>query len=72
MGTKNFFRPSKSNFQPSSLNLEARAGGAGNYAARAAGGGAAKDIAAAQALVKGARLKPMTKDTVSNLKGPKI
>lgn len=59
-------------FAPSSLNLEARAGGAGGYASRAAGAGANKDIGAAMALVKAHQLKPTTKDVVSNLKGPKI
>lgn len=66
-----FIKPSKSTFAPGSLNLEARAGGAGAYASRSALGGANKDIGAAMALVKQHALKPTTKDAASGFKGPK-
>lgn len=72
MGSNKFLKSSASAFHPSSLNLEARAGGAGAYASRAAGGGAQKDIGAAMALVKQHQLKPTVKDAASDIKGPKI
>jgi hypothetical protein len=72
MGTKNFFKPMMAGrFQPSGLNLEARAGGAGAYASRAAGTSAQKDIAAAQSLYKNSKLGPTMKDAASNAPGPK-
>jgi hypothetical protein len=72
MGTKNFFKPMMSKgIQASGLNLEARAGGAGAYAARAAGTGAQKDIAAAQSLYKSSKLGPTRGDAASNAPGPK-
>ncbi len=68
MGTKNFFH--KSSFQPSGLNLEARAGAAGGYASKGFSSGAQKDIGVAQALVKsGMRATPKTAAT--NAPGPK-
>lgn len=70
MGSKNFFK-AKNSFQPSGLNLEARAGGAGAYAARAAAGGAQKDIAAASGLYRASKLLPTMKDAASNAPGPK-
>lgn len=70
MGSKNFFKK-QGNFQPSSLNLEARAGGAGNYAARAAAGGAQKDIAAAAGLYRASKFSPSAKTAASNAPGPK-
>lgn len=51
--------------------MEARAIGASNFAGKAAGAGASKDIAAAQALYKAGRLKPGAKDAASNAPGPK-
>jgi hypothetical protein len=55
MGTR-FFAPKAIN--PGNMNLQARAQGADAYAGRAAAGGAAKDIAAAQALYKAHAFKP--------------
>lgn len=70
MGTKNFFH--KANFQPSGLNLEARAGAAGGYASKGFSSGAQKDIGVAQALYKNAKLGPTAKTAATNAKGPKI
>lgn len=61
MGSHNFFSKASSgggSFKPSSVNLTARAGGAGGYASRAAGGVATKNIGAAQAMSKYMKLKP--------------
>jgi hypothetical protein len=58
VGTK-FFAPKQ--FTAPGLNLQARAQGAGSYAGRADATGAAKDIAAAQALYKAHAAKPMTR-----------
>lgn len=69
MGTKNFFKPRS--FQPSGLNLEARAGSAGNYAGRIAGGGAQKDIGVATALYRNSKFSPSSKTAASNAPGPK-
>jgi hypothetical protein len=57
MGTK-FFAQKSPSFTPSNLNMTARAINSGAYAGRAAAGGAAKDIAAAQALYKAHGFKP--------------
>ena len=70
MGSHNFFKPAKS-ITPSGMNLEARAIGTGGFASRAAGMGATKDIAAAQALYKAGRLKPNMRDAVYAAPGPK-
>lgn len=51
MGTK-FFQGAGPRFQPSELNMMARANNAPTYAARGASIGAQKDLAAADALVK--------------------
>ena len=70
MGTNNkFFKPA--HFQPSGMNLEARAGAAGSYASKGFGTGAQKDIAAAQALYRNAKLKPTAKTAASAAPGPK-
>lgn len=66
-----FFQPKGKGFQPSSLNLEARAGGAGGYASKAAGAGAAKDIGAAQAMFLKNSLKPTGKTAATAAPGPK-
>jgi hypothetical protein len=70
MGSHAFFKPVKS-ISPSGMNLEARAIGAGGFAAKAAGAGAQKDIAAASALYKAGRLTAATKDAASAAPGPK-
>jgi len=70
MGTKNFF-PKPKQFQSSGMNLEARAGGAGAYASRAAGTAAGKDIAASIAMYKAKGLGPTQKDAAANAPGPK-
>lgn len=70
MGSQ-FFHAKKAGIQPSGLNLEARAGAAGGYAGKAAGAGAAKDIAAATALYTKGGLKPTAKTAVSAAPGPK-
>lgn len=68
MGT-HFFQPKPPKaFQSSGTNLEARAGGAGGYSSRAAGVGRQKDIAAATALYRSAKLKP----TGVRVKGKKV
>lgn len=69
MGTHAFFKPAQ-HFQPSGMNLEARAGAAGGYAANKFGQGAQKDIGAAIALAKGG-LKPTPKTAATNAPGPK-
>lgn len=71
MGTKYFHSSKKggSGFAPSSLNLEARAGGAGGYASRAAGLGAQRNLSAAK--VMSHYLKPGTKTAASAAPGPK-
>lgn len=71
MGSHNFFKPTRTSIQPSGLNLEARAGGAGGYASRSAGIGAQKDIAAAQGLYRASKLAPTKKDAASAAPGPK-
>jgi hypothetical protein len=55
----------------SGQNLAARALGAGQYAARSAGMGAQKDIAAAQAINKAGAGKPM-KRSAAYPPGPKV
>lgn len=68
MGTPNFF---KKHAMPSQgLNMEARAIGAGAYAARSAGSGAQKDLGAAMAAGQHG-MKPTAKDAASNAPGPK-
>jgi hypothetical protein len=69
MGTKNFFK--SAHFQPSGLNLEARAGAAGGYASKGFSSGAQKDIGVAQALYRNSKLKPTSKTAVSAAPGPK-
>lgn len=68
MGTSNFFK--RHAMQSSGTNLQARAIGANSYAARSAGMGAQRDIAASMAAVKHG-LKPVTKTAASNAPGPK-
>lgn len=71
MGTHNYFKQHmQHSMQPSGLNMQARAIGAGAYASRAAGGAASKDIAAAKAAAASG-LKPTTKDAAANAPGPK-
>lgn len=61
MGT-NFLRGSKSpRIAAGGQNLEARAFGAPNFAGVRAGGAAAKDIAAAQALTRANKMKPLSR-----------
>jgi hypothetical protein len=69
MGTK-FFAQKPPSMTPSNLNMEARAIGSGGYAARAAGGGASKDIGAAMALYKAHAFKPQQRGAAYP-KGPK-
>jgi hypothetical protein len=52
------------------MNMTARAYGASQYAAKAAGAASAKDLGAASALGKGG-LKPLSKTAASNAPGPK-
>lgn len=68
MGTTHFFKPHQ--MQSSGMNLQARAIGATNYAARSAGTAAQKDIAASMAAVKNG-LKPVSKTAATNAPGPK-
>jgi hypothetical protein len=68
MGTQYFQPKAPKQFQSSSINLEARAGSAGGYAARSASGGRQKDIAAAKALYAASKLKP----TGVKVKGKKV
>lgn len=70
MGTHFFQKPKQ--FQSSGQNLQARAISAPGYAAKAAGGAAQKDIAAASAVYSNARLKPTSKDVVADVRGPKV
>lgn len=70
MGTNKMFHAPKS-FAVSGMNLEARAGGAGSYAGKAAGQGAAKDIAASIAMYRNSKLGATQKDAASNAPGPK-
>jgi hypothetical protein len=55
----------------SNLNMEARAIGAGSYAARGAAAGASKDLGAAMAINKAGALKP-GKRSAAYPKGPKL
>lgn len=70
MGTNTMFKAPKS-FVTSGTNLQARAGSAGGYASRAAGSGAAKDIAASIAMYRASKLSPTKHDAASNAPGPK-
>lgn len=70
MGTSNFFKPMGSKFQPSQLNMEARAGNAGSYSGRAAGVGAQKDIGAAQGLYTGHKFSTPN-DAAAHAPGPR-
>jgi hypothetical protein len=70
MGTS-FFKGSGKGFQPSGMNLEARAGAAGGYASKAAGGTAAKDLGAAQAMYLKSKLSPTKGTAAANAPGPK-
>jgi hypothetical protein len=54
----------------SGMNMEARAIGAGGYAARAAGGARTKDLAVAKAFMKNPP-KATTGTAASNARGPK-
>lgn len=58
-------------FSSSGQNLQARAGGAGGFAAGRAGSGAQKDIAGAIAMFKQRPLKQSTKTAATNAPGPK-
>lgn len=70
MGT-NFFAATRSKINPSSgLNMEAKAIGAPGYAARAAGGAAQKDLAAAAAY-KGNKFGGPMKTSAKAAPGPK-
>ncbi len=64
-----FFKPSAPKIGPSGINMDARAAGAGAYAARAAAGGAQKDLGAAMAINK-SKFKPQ-KTNSAYAKGPK-
>lgn len=66
-----FFKTNAKGFQPSSMNLEARAGSAGGYASKAAGGSAAKDLGAAQAMYLKSKLSPTKGTAAANAPGPK-
>jgi hypothetical protein len=70
MGSNSFFKPSAPRIGPSGTNLEARAMGAGNYAARAAAGGAQKDLGAAMAINKSKFKSQKTNGAYA--KGPKV
>jgi hypothetical protein len=71
MGANRSFFKKQGAFQPSGLNLEARAGSAGNYAGRIAGGAAQKDIGVAQALYRNSKFSPSKGTAASNAPGPK-
>lgn len=66
-----FFKTGAKNFQPSSMNLEARAGSAGGYASKAAGGSAAKDLGAAQGMYLRSKMLPGKGTAAANAPGPK-
>lgn len=70
MGTDRFFKNAGGGKPPNMMNLTARSIGAASYAGKAAGAGAAKDIAAAKALASNG-MKPLTKTAASNAPGPK-
>lgn len=71
MGSKNFFKPATHGFQPSGMNLEARAGAAGGYAANKFGQGAQKDLGAAIGMYKSHGLTPTAKTAATSAPGPK-
>lgn len=71
MGSQ-FFKTNSKGFQPSGLNLEARAGAAGGYASRSAGGSAAKDLGAAQAMYLKSKLSPGKGTAAAGARGPKV
>lgn len=71
MGAKAFFKPTPTRIGPTGMNMTARANAAPGFAARAAGAGAQKDIAAAAALSKDV-LKPAKKTAAADAPGPKV
>lgn len=70
MGTNSFFKHAPAAGTPN-LNMENRALSSGAYQGRIAGGGANKDIAAAQALYREHGFKPQARGAAYP-KGPKI
>ena len=69
MGTS-FFKGKNPGFSPGNLNMMNRAEGSGQYGAQRAGQGAAKDVAAANALDQN-KFKP-NKQSGAYPKGPKV
>jgi len=65
-----FFKSAAPKIGPTGSNLTARAVGAGAYAAKAAAGGAQKDLGAAMAINK-SKFKPQKTDG-AYAKGPKL
>ncbi len=70
MGT-HFFAGKAPQGSSSNLNMLARAGSAGSYAAKGASIGAQKDIGAAQGINKAGASKPL-KNSAAYPKGPKV
>lgn len=71
MSTSFFKSKGAPRIQSPNLNLEARAMGAPAYSARAAAGGAQKDLGMALGINKARKLGPLAKTSASDAPGPK-